>query len=54
MWRNDFDFFGPDNKRLLNFFVIPTIENGEELCLRVFWFLFLTKSVTTNKHRKGL
>ena len=34
--------------------VVPTIKNGEELCIRVtfsfFFFLFHAKSGTTNNH----
>ena len=40
----------------INFFV-PTIENGEELWIRVcfsFFFVFHAKSATTNNHQIGL
>ena len=43
------------------FFVVPTIENGEELCIRVcfsffFFFLFVfdAKSGSTNNYRTEL
>ena len=33
---------------------VPTIENGEELCIRCVLVFFLTKLGTTNNHRTGL
>ena len=43
--------------KLITFFV-PTIENGEELCIRMcfsfFSFVFHAKSATINNHQTGL
>ena len=38
----------------LLFIFVPTIENGEELCFQVFFFVFHAKSGTTNNDRTGL
>ena len=40
----------------LCFFVAPTIDNGEKLCIRVCFsfFVFHVKSGTTNDHLTGL
>ena len=33
--------------------VVPTIENGDELSIRVCFSFFHTQSATTNNHWKG-
>ena len=33
---------------------VPTIENGQELCIRVCFGFFHANSVTTNNDRTGL
>ena len=40
----------------LDILVVPTIENGEELCIRVYFGFFVlhAKSCTTNSDRTGL
>ena len=40
----------------LDILVVPTIENGEELCIRVYFGFFVlhAKSYTTNSDRTGL